>query len=191
MIAIGIITKNSIGYLNNPKFKKCQTINLNWVYHTDNNLIKYENKSVFERFPELEKDAQVKRKGCHNMVKSILKGNIPNIYIYNTHYLSEKLIGCNGFGNIHKLIGQKMRNNDYEYYYIDHFYSKSLEEYVEKINKGCPHFYQNKKYKMSRIELFFTYNKITYEKINFIEKHTGLNLSEYKKKINSTLLRLL
>ena len=38
-------------FLNEQKFKKCLKINLNWVMHTDNNLIYYDNRSLHERFP--------------------------------------------------------------------------------------------------------------------------------------------
>ena len=45
-------------FLNENKFNKCQRIALNWVMHTDNNLIHYDNRSLFERFPEKEKQAK-------------------------------------------------------------------------------------------------------------------------------------
>ena len=39
-------------FLNKPKFNKCQVIHLNWVMHTDNNFLRYYNKSLVERFPK-------------------------------------------------------------------------------------------------------------------------------------------
>ena len=33
-------------YLNDTKFIKCQRIQLNWVFHTDNNLLYYENRPL-------------------------------------------------------------------------------------------------------------------------------------------------
>ena len=33
---------------------------------------------------------------------------------------------------------------------------------------------------MHKIQLYFEYNRITLEKINYIENKTGLNLEEYK-----------
>jgi hypothetical protein len=143
-------------FLNNPNFKKCQTINLNWVFHTDNNLIYYDNRTLHERFPEVQSSTKNEAKTQFNFVKSIMKGNIPNIHIENTHYLSSKLISCNGFGELYQLKGQNLKKNDFKYYYIDHYYSKSLEEYISKINKGCPHNADNINYKRSRIDIFFT-----------------------------------
>ena len=170
-------------FLNNPHFNNCQAINLNWFFHTDNNLIYYDNRSLHERFPEVQNITKEGAQTSYNFVKSILKGNIPNLYISNTHYLTKKLKSCNGFGKHYQLVGQRLKKNDFEYYYIDHYYSKSLEEYVQKINKGCAHFAQSIKYKMGRINIFFAINKITLEKINFIEKNVDINLSYFRKKI--------
>ena len=174
-------------FLNNPHFKKCQTINLNWVLHTDNNQIYYDNRSLHERFPEVQNISEDGDKTRFNYVKSIMKGNIPNIYIYNTHFLSQKLKSCNGFGKKHQLVGQNLKKNDFEYYYIDHYYSKSLEEYVSKINRGCPHFDQSIEYKKSRLIIFFSINKVTIEKINYIEKNVGINLTYIRNIYNISL----
>ena len=58
-------------FLNKPKFNKCQVIHLNWVMHTDNNFLRYYNKSLVERFPK-------KGPNLKNTIdiKSIVKGNI-------------------------------------------------------------------------------------------------------------------
>ena len=41
-------------FLTEERFNNCSKIYLNWVFHTDNNLIHYDNRSVQERFPETE-----------------------------------------------------------------------------------------------------------------------------------------
>ena len=38
-------------YLNNKRFKRCQVIHLNLLFFTDNDLLKYDNRSLKERFP--------------------------------------------------------------------------------------------------------------------------------------------
>ena len=58
--------KSVKSFLNKKRFKKCPVIYLNFVYHTDNNLLYYENKSLAERFPILE---PLKKEG------SLLKSN--------------------------------------------------------------------------------------------------------------------
>ena len=40
-------------FLNNSRFNNCQKVQLNWIFHTDNNLLHYENKTLKERFPDI------------------------------------------------------------------------------------------------------------------------------------------
>ena len=180
--------KNIKVYLNRDTFKNCQTIRLNWVHHTDNNLIYYDNRTLHERFPEVEPNAKMNIKGSRNSVKSILRGNIPNITINNIHMLNINLKGCNGFGKIqiiNDINAIDTNDSDFRNYYIDHFYSKSLEEFIEKINKGDVAHEQAIWLKKFRIRNYFERNNITLEKLNFIEKYTKLNLSYYKKKLKN------
>ena len=68
--------------------------------------------------------------------------------------------------------------------YIDHYWSKSTEEFVNKINRGdVIKGHRDNKYNKDRIEIYFTYNKITEAKINYIENKTRYNLSRYRAKI--------
>ena len=91
-------------YLNSTKFIKCQKIHLNWVFHTDNNLLYYENRPLKERFPEIEDKAQKNINNAPQGIKSILKGHIPHIKINCVHSLNSKLKSCDGFGNIKKIM---------------------------------------------------------------------------------------
>ena len=58
-----------------------------------------------------------------------------------------------------------MNNSDLENYYIDHYYSKSVEEFINKINKGDCYFEQKEKYKKKRIRRYFDFNEMTLKKI--------------------------
>ncbi len=49
-------------FLNESKFKKCSVIYLNWIIHTDNNLMTYDNRTLHERFPIIDKYAKTKKK---------------------------------------------------------------------------------------------------------------------------------
>ena len=171
--------KNIKNFLNEKRFKDCQIIQLNWVMHTDNNLIYYENKTLAERFKETGK----KINGIID-IKSILRGHI-KININSVHFLSQKLNNCDGFGKKKIIIGYEDKNPDYKYYYIDHYYTKSTEEFVNKITRGCVAY--GVKIRESIIKYYFELNKITYEKIIFIENKTKINLSEYKNKINNKI----
>ena len=125
--------KNIKKFLNNNKFNKCQRIQLNWVLHTDNNLLHYENRPLKERFPEIEESAKKNKLGITKSVKSILKGHIPNIKIKCVHTLNPKLKSCDGFGNPKRVTGIFTRQPDFRNYYIDHYSFKSTEEYINII----------------------------------------------------------
>ena len=167
-------------YLNQKIFEKCQKIQLNWYVHTDNNLIYYDNRSLIERFPEKKYESNGKKLGGSNLIKSILKGRI-NVKLTNIHTIDDKLVGCDGFGRIKNIKGIKTDKPDHYYYYIDHYWSKSTEEFVNKLMKGDVIYgYNNKNNNLKRIKIYFTYNNITEERINYIENKTKYNLTKYR-----------
>ena len=167
-------------FLNEKKFDKCKIIYLNLLVHNDNNQLFYENRSLFERFPKI-----IPKSVENNLqVKMIIKGDINDLKIQTTYrvYLANKqdnLILCNGFGNFvdPKII--KTNITDYYYYYVDHFYCKSTEEFINKLKKGDS--LQTGKalenYKLQRIKRYFKYNKFNSEKIKIIEKELKINSS--------------
>ena len=167
-------------FLNNSRFNHCQKIQLNWKFHTDNNLLHYDNRTLKERFPEVSKRARGKKVGSFEGIKTIIRGYIPGIKIDCIHRLNTKILPCNGFGRETKPLGIVSEVADYEYYYIDHYYSKSTEEFIHKLNKGDALFRDNR---MDRIKNYFYENDITKEKIDYIEKSTGLNLSVFRNRI--------
>ena len=163
--------KNIKDFLTDKKFNKCQSIYLNWIIHTDNNLIYYDNRTLYERFPEI----YINKNYCNG--KTIIKGNIENIEMKTTHLLDIKIERCNGFGKKIKTNGIYCKKPDYKYYYIDHYYCKSTEEFINKINKGDGVFGYNNINKYKRINFYFKFNKITPEKIYFIANKSALNIS--------------
>ena len=167
-------------FLNEKKFSHCQLIYLNLVIHTDNEQLFYENRSLFERFPNIV--PKNKPQGKELEIKFILKGHIPNIIIKNQHYCNYKLKNCNGFGKTNSSHFLYTKEPDYDYYYIDHFFSKSTEELIHKIIKGDCRYKQNIKY--NKIKRYFNQSNRTYEKIKLIEKRLGINLFKFKYKYN-------
>ena len=168
-------------FLNQNKFNKCHSIYLNWVIHTDNNRKYYSNGLLSERFPEIYKN----KKYCNG--KSIIRGHLNKIKMQTTHLLNRKIGRCNGFGKKIKLRGIYCRIPDYKYYYIDHYYSKSTEEFINKIKKGDAVFGNKIKNKYCRIKYYFKFNKLTYEKIKFIGLKMGFNITKLiKKYLNKT-----
>ena len=169
-------------FLNQQKFYNCGKIELNWIHRINENLIYYEDKPLFERFPD--KESNINNSNYFPQIKSILRGHIPNIHIDCLHKLTSKVNGCDGFGRRSKIKGIQNMNPDYENYYINHYFGKSLEEFIEKSKRGSAAIGKNNISIMAKINIYFEIYKITKEKIEFIEKKTGMNLSLQRKKIH-------
>jgi len=173
-------------FLLNKKFNKCESIQLNWVHMSDNNRIFYENKSLLERFPKVGKNIVKNKKNKICYVKTIIRGHLKNISIVNNHLLNKKLKACNGFGKKPKLKKIKSLNPDYKFNYIRHYYGKSVQEFVEKINRGDLLRGNKRKVVNWAIEKFFYINTITSNKIEYIQRHFGnkYNLTKYINKMS-------
>ena len=173
-------------YLSQKKFDKCQRIQLNWLYHTDNNLLYYDNRTLAERFPEIDNRWKNKKIGGSEGIKSILKGNI-DIAINDAHILNPNLTCCDGFGKIKEIEGIITNESDHYYYYIDHYWAKSLEEFVNKLMKGSVAVGFRNEHLLERIHIYFKSSDLTMDKINYIENRTKLNLSKYKSILNNKI----
>ena len=163
-------------FLSEQKFENCEIIYLNWLFHTDNNLINYDNRTLQERFPIPEPNPQKNNSYINHFVKSILKGNINDIEINNIYRLSEKIKGCDGNGIKPIFNRNEMNENDFENNYIIRYWFKSTEEFVKKLNKEII----NADEKNKTIHQYFSFNEINEEKINYIENNTNINLTEFR-----------
>ena len=162
---------NIKNFLNQKKFSKCPSIYLNWVMHTDNDLIFYDNRTLPKRFPKIK----FIKNYC--IGKTILRGNINKINMESCHFLDRKIIKCNSYGQIHNESGIYCKKPDFKNNFIDHYEFKSTEEYINKINKGDGLFGKINRIKYARIFRYFKYNKKSIEKFNLIANKTGLNIS--------------
>ena len=165
-------------YLSRPVFNKCDFIKFHWMLPNDNNYLYYENKSLFKRF-----------KGPYKrsiFVKSIIRGNIPKLkYMVHSPSISPlRNSSCNNIGkkiNNNKINLEFIKNINIKAAFIIHFKYKSTEEYILKIKRG----YHNllKSFILeTKIKSYLKDNKITKEKLQFIEKELKINLSKYKNK---------
>lgn len=79
-------------YLNKPIFNKCDFIHFHWVIATDNDLILYDNRTLFERFKGPYKQS--------GFIKSIIRGNIKGLkyYVHSAGKSPYKNISCNNIG---------------------------------------------------------------------------------------------
>lgn len=174
------IPSNIKDFLNEKKFDKCKKIYLNWVFHTDNNLIYYDNRSLWERFPDIERDAII-NKNYSQRVKSILRGNISDFKIANnsfgSHIITNSVNACDGYGNEINLTYQYyMENSDAKNYYIDHFFTKSLEEFVNKIKKGSAVNGKDSHFALFRLIRYFHINQFKDIKFYYLKKKFGINI---------------
>ena len=64
--------KNIKKFLKKKIFDKCQRIQLNWIFHTDNNLLYYDSRNVLERFTEKEPNARNRKIGGSQEIKSMV-----------------------------------------------------------------------------------------------------------------------
>jgi len=175
-------------YITKKNFNKCNIIYLNHVIHTDNDQLYYYNKSLFSRFPKVENYKNINmtyqpRTILLDLTKLIIRGNLTNINFISPHFINN-ITSCNGFGNIINKNNQiHLKNPDHTNYYFDHFYFKSSEEYLEKLDKGSVFYGKKSGYTFYRFQLYFAINKITEEKLDYFEKKTGTNLSFFRNQI--------
>ena len=172
-------------FLNEKRYNKCKLIYFNCFRHTDNDLLYYDNRSLETRFP------YINWKSGLTTLKTIARGNITKIKFHTSHWLDRRISGCNVFGEVVNPTRKVNLNIDinkekFKKYYIDHYCFKSTEEYINKINKGDGIFGYNNTIKMHKIKLYFYYNRISVEKINYLESKTGLNLSSFRRKLNDS-----
>ena len=166
-------------YLYNNKFEKCETIVLNWIIYGDNNLIRYDNRTLLERF--------TKPSANKKMGKCIVRTKISRLIIASTLMIGiNTKYFCDSNGNrifpktFFTFVPPKKPEA-----YIKHFYTKTAEEFCNKINKGDGHYHKSHPKRLyifkNRINMFFIYNSISDEKIKIIENCSGMNLNKFKK----------
>ena len=177
--------KNIKEYLTEEKFNECGTIQLNWVHMSDNNQILYENKTLKERFPKIGKNVDKFKFNKICYIKTIIRGHLYNINITHNHILSENVKACDGFGRKSRVKGIISLYPDYKLNYIKHYYGKSVQEFIEKINRGDLLRGNEQKIVEWAIEKYFYINEITPEKIKYIQAKLGTkyNLTEYIKQL--------
>ena len=134
-----IVNDTLKNYLLNPVFNKCDFIKIHWAIATDNNLLHYENRSLFERFKGQYKYS--------SFIKSMIRGHIDNLKycVHSPCYSPKRNFTCNNIGQI---IQYKNINFEYIYpiniekAYIIHFKYKSTEEFINKYKRGYSNWFK-------------------------------------------------
>jgi hypothetical protein len=166
-------------FLSSPLFEKCQSIIINWKYYGDNEKLFYEPKPLKERFTEPINSYEnlIKDKYIYSAAKTIVRGGLFIIWAHFPHYL-KNTVNCRPNGNI---LENYFSPPDLSYAYINHYTTKSTEEYIEKLNNGNVNENSDISFIQNKIKYYyFLINKITKQKIDLIN-------NKLKYKINISL----
>ena len=166
-------------FLNQDKYNNCQEIFLNLVCHTDNNQLYYEDKPLYKRFPKTVPKTRLE--GQLLPMKTIIRGHIKGVKILSMHRGDYRLRTCNNSGVYEKLLGHSTYNSDQKYYYIDHYNSKSTEEFIQKIKKGDV-FNNSPEHLFKKANSYFWINEITKEKVELLERAFGFKIKKTTKR---------
>lgn len=161
-------------YFSTSNFEKCDVILINWLIYNDNNIVKYDNRSINERFTKPLYNSE-----ANKFVKSIIKGNLnwnPWSYDQTSHRPKHQLKTCDSNGNRVKTFNDVIIPPILDNVYIKHFATKTIEEYIDKIKRGHP---SQTLLLHKWIENFFKLNKVTEKKVKLIEDKLNLTIDKY------------
>ena len=162
-------------YFTEEKFGNCDVILINWVVFSDNDLLLYDNRLVTERFTKPLFNSSV-----NIFVKSIIKGNIrfnPWDTDQTSHRPNHHMKTCLYNGQKAKTFNDVLKPPRVDSIYLKHYVTKTVEEYIlTKIKRGYTSMYIDKGL---WVDNFFLYNKVTKEKVKYIEKNLNMSFPKY------------
>ena len=167
-------------YLSNHVFDKCDVVKIHWLMYYDNDLVRYDNRSLKERF----KNSTLKTFE-NNFHKSIVRVRKYQDYMWteNTgpHQPNESLVNmCDSKGKLANVPHGILGHPNYKYCYLKHYSMKTAEEYALKLVRGEP---KETKYTLKelndKLERFFKYNKFSNEKLLLFEKKLNMTFPQY------------
>ena len=155
-------------FLSLSKFKKCQSILINWKYYGDNDKLYYEPKPLKQRFiKEFPIEKLKTKKYYYSASKTIVRGGLTLNWAHLPHYISN-VINCKPDGSINK---NYFSPPQFSIAYIKHYITKSTEEFIERINRGDVIIKINNNYIKERINnYYFLFNPKTREKLNLFQQ---------------------
>ena len=165
---------NINNYLYNLRFKNCESIIFNSHIYNDNNLEKYDNRTLIERFKSL--------KLISKLAKSIVRGGLKNIIFFSVHVCAKNInYFCDSTGKrIFPTSYIEIKKSKDYMAYIKHFYTKTAEEMCIKINRGDAQFSREKTF-IKRLKKFFSINKI-----KILENCSHINQTKF---INTKIIK--
>ena len=148
---------------------------INWRIMTDGGHVRYEDKPMMKRFREpMAHDQRVKYDFPeNNHVKCFVRGGIHKLeFQVSPHVPATPILRCvDARGNAVKQ--DNFVPYDFRTAYINHYHTKTAEEFVEKCRRGFPTFDSyTERYRLRAAEFFFRINERTEEKEKVIGKPT-------------------
>ena len=166
--------------LSNHKFDDYDMIHVNWMLYEDNGLVRNDKRPVLERFTKPMMPYTKCLRGSiipeNQFIKSIVRGGLFDIKFKTV--LTPINVGscCNGNGE-NVIPDQRTIDMNYDYMYIRHFSEKTVEEFINKLERGFPDQpHKAPLYKTQLIIRFFQVNSPTVEKLEYIKERLGLDL---------------
>ena len=140
-------------FLSNKRYENCTTLKINFLFYSDNELLYYDNRTLKERFT-----TALPGHSSNSVIKSIVRGGLhPNYWSlqFNAH---TSLFKCNSR--------------------LNHYYTKSTEEYANKAKRGEVFGLAkwDEKRKKFKYDLYYYYNKKTKEKDELLRKVLDITL---------------
>ena len=163
-------SKNIQDFLRNTRYENCDTIKINFLFYSDNELLYYDNRTLQERFT-----TPLYNHRAIAVVKVIVRGGLSQNYwsVNCTPHTSWfKCANCDSSGKKIKFKKYLIWPPKFEYAFIKHYYTKTLEEYIIKCKRGSAYnkVKWNDKRKKMKIYYYFHFNKRTPEKEKLIKK---------------------
>ena len=152
-------------FLSDKRYKKCVNVKINWVrYSSNKEALYYESKPLQDRF-----DKPLLNHISNKHIKSTVRGKLKKNYwrdSINPHTSFVNYKSCSSSGRIVESQTPFVEPPDYEYAFIKHFYTKSLEEFCQKLKRGWPDITDN----IVLINKLINENKNNKEKSKIIKK---------------------
>ena len=178
-----IVNDTLKNYLSNKIFDKCNFIKIHWALADDNDLLHYDPRPLFERFkPPYVQDIYI---------KSIVRSNISDMHyaVHSPDISPTRNVTCSNIGEVlTPNTSEGLNFQSYDYINVDkafiiHFRFKTVEEFVIKYKRGYNDWLGEMKeaFLYHHVELFFDLNRLSWKKINYVEKELNLPLPKYKK----------
>ena len=166
-------------YLSRKCFKNANQILINWKTYTDNDLIYDDGRPCLERFTtpmDINKHAEPDEYNwivTNELTKCIIRTNIKDAKLKTNHLFANNILEDTTYNSEGYKVSelQPWQHINYNFAYIKHFPTKTIEEWVHNKMMMWGNINDNNVKKLYDIKRFFKYNKITPEKINYLKKH--------------------